>query len=48
VRPGLRITHYKKRTIITFTVDADTVSIIGIFYGGQDYAANLQDIDADT
>lgn len=48
VRPGLRITHYKKRTVIAFTVDADTVSIIGIFYGGQDYVASLQDIDADT
>jgi len=48
VRPGLRITHYKKRTVIAFTVDADTVSIIGIFYGGQDYAASLQDIDTDT
>lgn len=43
VRPGLRITHYKKRTVIAFGVDAETVSIIGVFYGGQDYETILQD-----
>jgi plasmid stabilization system protein ParE len=43
VRPGLRVTHYKKRTVIAFDVDAEVVSIIGIFYGGQDYETILQD-----
>jgi plasmid stabilization system protein ParE len=43
VRPGLRITHYKKRVVIAFDVDAGEVSIIGIFYGGQDYETILQD-----
>jgi plasmid stabilization system protein ParE len=44
VRPGLRITNYKKRTVIAFTVDqeAKLVSIIGLFYGGQDYEVILQ------
>lgn len=44
VRPGLRITNYKKRTIIAFAVDmeAKEVSIIGLFYGGQDYETILQ------
>lgn len=42
-RPGLRVTHYRKRTVIAFTVDADHVSILGVFYGGQDYEAALQD-----
>ena len=42
VRPGLRITHYKKRTVIAFDVEADQVSIMGVFYGGQDYEALLQ------
>ncbi len=42
IRPGLRITNYKKRTIIAFNVAAEVVSIIGIFYGGQDYATLLQ------
>lgn len=43
VRPGLRITHYKKRAVIAFDVDAGQVSIIGVFYGGQDYETILQD-----
>ena len=44
VRPGLRITNYKKRTVIAFAVDqeATSVSIIGLFYGGQDYESILQ------
>lgn len=43
VRPGLRITHYRKRTVIAFDVDAGLVSSIGVFYGGQDYETMLQD-----
>lgn len=43
VRPGLRITHYRKRAVIAFDVDAEVVSILGIFYGGQDYETILQD-----
>ena len=43
VRPGLRITNYKKRTVIAFDVDVDEVSIIGVFYGGQDYETLLHD-----
>jgi len=46
VRPGLRITNYKKRTVIAFAVESKTVSIIGIYYGGQDYESALQlDLD---
>ena len=49
VRPGLRITNYKKRTVIAFEVDtkASQVSIIGLYYGGQDYENILCD-DADV
>jgi toxin ParE1/3/4 len=43
VRPGLRITNYKKRAVIAFDVDAEQVSIIGVFYGGQDCETILQD-----
>lgn len=42
VRPGLRLTNFKKRTIIAFDVDDEQVSIMGIFYGGQDYETFLQ------
>ena len=45
VRPGLRITSYRRRVVIAFAVDADQVQIIGIFYGGQNYEAILQDED---
>ncbi|MDR2032802.1 MAG: type II toxin-antitoxin system RelE/ParE family toxin [Azoarcus sp.] len=48
VRPGLRVTHYKKRTVIAFDVAAGQVSIIGVFYGGQDYETMLRDDDAET
>lgn len=43
IRPGLRITNYKWRTVIAFTVNAGQVSILGVFYGGQDYETALQD-----
>lgn len=43
IRPGLRVTHHKGRTLIAYAVDEDTrtVSVLGIFYGGQDYEAAL-------
>ena len=43
VRPGLRITNYKKRTIIAFEMDDKSVTVMGIFYGGQDYESILDD-----
>jgi plasmid stabilization system protein ParE len=43
IRPGLRVTNYKKRAVIAFTVESDLVSIIGIYYGGQDFEADLMD-----
>jgi plasmid stabilization system protein ParE len=43
VRAGLRITNYKRRTVIAFEVDeaAAQVAIIGVFYGGRDYETAL-------
>ncbi len=43
VRPGLRVTSYKKRAVIAFDVDDGVVSIVGVFYGGRDYETILQD-----
>lgn len=48
IRPGLRIANYKKRAVIAFDVDTEQVSIIGVFYGGQDYEAALQDEPNDS
>ena len=47
IRPGLRITSFRKRSVIAFTVDADRVAILGIFHGGQDYEAALEAGDMD-
>lgn len=43
IRAGLRVTHHKGRTLIAYAVDEDTrtVSVLGIFYGGQNYEAVL-------
>lgn len=47
LRPGLRTVSYRKRTVIAFSVDADTkyVTILGVFYGGQDYESSLSEPD---
>ena len=44
IRAGLRLTNYKGRTVIAFAVDdsARKVSILGVFYGGQDYETTLR------
>lgn len=41
IRPGLRITNYRKRAVIAFAVEAEQVLIIGIFYGGQDLGSSM-------
>jgi toxin ParE1/3/4 len=45
IRAGLRITHYKKRAVIAFAVNAAQVTVLGVFYGGQDYETALQNDD---
>jgi plasmid stabilization system protein ParE len=39
IRQGLRVTNYKGRTVIAYD---DLVSIIGLFYGGQNYETLFQ------
>ncbi len=41
ILPGLRVTNYRKRTAIAFMVEAETVNVLGIYYGGQDYENSL-------
>lgn len=43
IRPGLRLTHHKGRTVIAYAVDdgTRTISIVGVFYGGQDHEGAL-------
>ena len=42
IRLGLRTTHYKKHALIAFAAELNSVLIIGIFYGGQDYETDLK------
>jgi plasmid stabilization system protein ParE len=43
IRPGLRLTNHKGRTVIAFAVDDGTmtVEVLGVFYGGQNYESDL-------
>jgi plasmid stabilization system protein ParE len=41
--PGLRIIGYRKSVTVAFRVSADAhvVSVVGVFYAGQDYETSL-------
>ena len=43
VRPNLRITNYRRRTVIAFEVDeaGRRIAILGVFYGGRNYESAL-------
>lgn len=45
VRPGMRTTTYRKRTLVAYEVDetADevVVNVLGVFHGGQNWEAAL-------
>ncbi len=45
IRAGLRTIGYRHSATIAFEVTRDTVNILGVYYGGQDYEADLQDED---
>ncbi len=42
IRPGVRITGFRCRAASAFTVDDEAVTILGVFYGGQDYDTVLR------
>ena len=44
LRPGLRIVTFKKRTAIALEIDeaTKTVTILRVFYGGQDFKAAMR------
>jgi len=47
IRPGMRTTTFKKRTLIAYEVDESSgdlvVNVLGVFHGGQDWEAALRD-----
>ncbi|MFH8133458.1 type II toxin-antitoxin system RelE/ParE family toxin [Pantoea osteomyelitidis] len=38
---GLRVTNWRKRTVIAFVLEDEQVKILGIWYGGQQYEAGF-------
>jgi len=47
VRPGMRTTTFRKRTLVAYEVDESSgelvINILGVFHGGQDWEATLGD-----
>ncbi|MFE0759334.1 type II toxin-antitoxin system RelE/ParE family toxin [Inquilinus sp. NPDC058860] len=42
LRPGLRLLGFRRRVTIGLTLNDRVVTILGVFYGGQDVEAALQ------
>ena len=43
IRRGLRLTFFRRRVAIAYSVAAKAVTVLAIFYGGQDYESLLRD-----
>ena len=41
ILPGLRTMGFRRRVTIAFIVEPSQVTIVGVFYGGQDFEAIL-------
>ncbi len=41
IRPGLRTVGFRHRAVIAFQLAGARITILGVFYGGQDYEARL-------
>ena len=41
--PGLRTMAFEKRAVIAYRVEADTVVITNVFYGGRDYESLMRE-----
>jgi toxin ParE1/3/4 len=42
IRPGLRVFGFRRRVSIVFEVEDHAVTILGTFYGGQDFEAAFE------
>lgn len=51
VRPGMRATTFRKRTLVAYEVDESSnelvIDILGVFHGGQDWEAALGEDQGD-
>ena len=41
IRPGLRVVGFERRVSIAFSVEAEEVLILRVFYGGADWSESL-------
>lgn len=52
VRPGMRTSTFKKKTLVAYEVDESSgelvVNILGVFHGGQDWKAALGEDEDDS
>ena len=42
IRPGLRIVGFERRVTVAFTVDENRVTVLRLFYGGQDWKREFE------
>lgn len=51
VRPGMRTTTFKKKTLVAYALDESSdeimINILGVFHGGQDWKAALSEDQGD-
>ena len=43
LRPGLRTIGFRRRATVAFVVGEEEVTVLGVFYGGQDFEAALDE-----
>jgi toxin ParE1/3/4 len=41
IRPGLRVIGFERRITVAFTTDEQQVTVLRLFYGGQDWETKL-------
>lgn len=45
IRAGVRTVGFRRRAVIAFLVETAKITILGVYYGGQDYESRLIEAD---
>jgi plasmid stabilization system protein ParE len=43
IRPGMRVFGFRRRVSIAFEITGEVVTILGIYYGGRNFEADLKE-----
>jgi toxin ParE1/3/4 len=43
ILPGMRTVGFRRRITVTFVIEETNVVILGLYYGGRDFAADFRD-----